>query len=131
QVKRPGFFEMLPNETFSNLLEFAGGFDDTAYTASIKVVRKNDKEREVKDISSGQFSQFKPLSGDQILVNKIIDRYANRIRVNGAVYRPDMYEFNLGMKISDLLSRADGPTQDAFLERALLIRKRADLTQEM
>lgn len=131
QVKRPGIFEMLPSETFSNLLEFAGGFDDTAYTASIKVIRKNDKEREVKDVPSGQFTQFKPSSGDQILVNKIIDRYANRIRVNGAVYRPDMYEFYPGMKIADLVSKADGPTQDAFLERALLIRKRADLTQEM
>jgi protein involved in polysaccharide export with SLBB domain len=33
QVKRPGIFEMKPGESFSDLLSFASGFTEFAYTA--------------------------------------------------------------------------------------------------
>jgi protein involved in polysaccharide export with SLBB domain len=131
QVKRQGLYEVLPNESFSDVLAFAGGFDDTAYTASVKVIRKGDREREVKDLVANQFSVFKPVSGDQYLVNRILDRFSNRVRISGAVYRPDIYEFVSGMRIADLVSKADGPSDDAFLERALLVRQKQDMTKEM
>jgi protein involved in polysaccharide export with SLBB domain len=35
QVKRPGIFEMKPGESFSDLLSFASGFTEFAYTASV------------------------------------------------------------------------------------------------
>ncbi len=47
QVKRPGLFEVLPAESFKDILQFAGGFDDTAYTAMVKVIGKSSKEREL------------------------------------------------------------------------------------
>ena len=124
QVKRPGLYEVLTNESFADILEFAGGFDDTAYTASVKVIRKNDREREVKDITASQFKTFVPSTGDQYVVARILERYNNRLKVTGAVFRPDIYEFVNGMKVSDLLAKADGTTEDAFLERALLIRQK-------
>jgi protein involved in polysaccharide export with SLBB domain len=131
QIKRPGLYEVLPNESFADILEFAGGFDDTAYTASVKVIRKNDREREVKDLTAAQFKTFTPSTGDQYVVARILERYNNRLKVSGAVFRPDIYEFVNGMKVSDLLTKADGTTEDAFLERALLIRQKEDLTREM
>jgi protein involved in polysaccharide export with SLBB domain len=131
QIKRPGLYEVLPNESFADILEFAGGFDDTAYTASVKVIRKNDREREVKDITATQFKTFTPSTGDQYVVARILERYNNRLKVSGAVFRPDIYEFVNGMNVSDLIAKADGTTDDAFLERALLIRQREDLTKEM
>ncbi len=131
QIKRPGLYEVQDNESFADILAFAGGFDDTAYTASVKVIRKNDREREVKDLTSNAFSQFKPSTGDQFVVSRILERYNNRIKVTGAVFRPDMYEFSPGMKIADLIAKADGTTEDAFLERALLVRQKEDMTREM
>jgi len=131
QIKRPGLYEVLPNESFADILEFAGGFDDTAYTASVKVIRKNDREREIKDITAAQFKTFIPSTGDQYVVARILERYNNRLKVTGAVFRPDIYEFVNGMKVSDLLTKADGTTEDAFLDRALLVRQRDDLTKEM
>ena len=131
QIKRPGLYEVLPNESFADILEFAGGFDDTAYTASVKVIRKNDREREVKDLAAAQFKTFTPSTGDQYVVARILERYNNRLKVSGAVFRPDIYEFIAGMKVSDLIAKADGTTEDAFLERALLVRQKEDLTREM
>lgn len=131
QVKRPGLYEVLPDESFADILAFAGGFDDTAYTASVKVIRKNDKEKEVKDLTANAYSNFKPSTGDQFIVARILERYNNRLKVSGAVYRPDIYEFTNGMRVADLIAKADGTTEDAFLERALLVRQKSDMTREM
>jgi protein involved in polysaccharide export with SLBB domain len=130
QLKRPGLFEVLPSESFKDILAFAGGFDDTAYTAMVKVIRKSSKERVVKDLAEADFNSFKPETGDMFVVSKILDRYSNRVKINGSVFRPDMYEFQSGMKISDLIAKADGLTEDAFLERGLLIRQKEDFTKE-
>jgi protein involved in polysaccharide export with SLBB domain len=131
QIKRPGLFEVLPNESFADILVFAGGFDDTAYTAAVKVIRKNEREREVKDLTSNAYNAFQPSTGDHFVVARILERYNNRIKVSGAVFRPDMYEFSAGMKITDLILKADGTTEDAFIERALLIRQKEDMTREI
>jgi protein involved in polysaccharide export with SLBB domain len=39
QVKRPGIFEMKPGD-FSDLLSFASGFNEFAYTASVNVRKR-------------------------------------------------------------------------------------------
>lgn len=131
QIKRPGLYEVLPNESFADILAFAGGFNDTAYTASVKVIRKNEREREVKDVAANTFASFKPSTGDQFVVSRILERFKNRIKLSGAVFRPDIYEFMQGMRVADLIEKADGVTEDAFLERALLVRQRDDMTREM
>ena len=131
QVKRAGLYEALPGESFGTLLSYAGGFDDTAYTASVKLIRNGEKERLVKDIISSQYASTQPQTGDLYMVGRILDRYSNRIKISGAVFRPDMYEWTQGIRIADLINKADGLREDAFVERAVLIRQRADLTREM
>ena len=41
QIKRPGIFELIGNENFNQFLQYASGFDDTAYTAWVKIIQKN------------------------------------------------------------------------------------------
>jgi protein involved in polysaccharide export with SLBB domain len=131
QVKRPGIFELNGTETFKQFLQYAGGFDDTAYTAWVKVIQKNDKEKSVKDLSTKEFSSYLPEGGDIIQVSKILDRYQNRVTLTGAVFRPDVYELTEGMRISDLVQRADGLKEDAFIGRAQLIRLKPNLLKEL
>jgi protein involved in polysaccharide export with SLBB domain len=131
EVKRPGIFEVLGNETFYQILEYAGGFADDAYTAMIKIIQKNDKEKSVKDLSKNDFAKYQLKNGDQVNVSKIINRFQNRITLRGAVYRPDVYELQPGMRIADLINKADGLKEDAFLGRAQLIRSKPNLLKEM
>ena len=131
QVKRPGLYEALPQESFGTLLSYAGGFDDTAYTASVKLVRKGDRERMVKDVAFSAFNSTQLQTGDLFVIGRILDRFSNRVKITGAVFRPDMYEWTQGIRITDLVNKADGLREDAFVERAVLIRQRADLTREM
>jgi protein involved in polysaccharide export with SLBB domain len=131
EVKRPGIFEVIGNESFSQILEYAGGFSDNAYSAMVKIIQKNDKEKSVKDLSKLEFGKYQPQSGDVVSISKIINRYQNRVVLNGAVYRPDVYELQAGMRISDLINKADGLKEDAFIGRAQLIRTKPNLLKEM
>ena len=91
EVKRPGIFEVIGNESFSQILEYAGGFSDNAYTAMVKIIQKNDKEKSVKDLSKLEYAKYQPQSGDVVSILKIINRYQNRIVLSVAVYIPDVY----------------------------------------
>ena len=131
EVKRPGIFEVVGNESFSQILEYAGGFSDNAYSAMVKIIQKNDKEKSVKDLSKLEFGKYQPQSGDVVSISKIINRYQNRVVLSGAVYRPDVYELQPGLRIADLINKADGLKEDAFTGRAQLIRTKPNLLKEM
>lgn len=131
EVKRPGIFEMKNGETFSDLLNFASGFNEFAYTASVNVTQKTEKEFKVHDINDSDFSTYKPQSGDVFRITKILNRFENRIKIEGAVFRPDYYSFAEGMRVSDLITRAEGLKEDAYSTRARIIRLKSDLTTEI
>jgi len=131
EVKRPGIFEMKKGETFSDLLNFASGFNEFAYTASVNVLQKTGKEFKVHDINESEFDSYLPKSGDVFKVTKILNRFENRIKIEGAVFRPDYYSYSEGMRISDLITRAEGIKEDAYTKRARIIRLKTDLTTEI
>jgi protein involved in polysaccharide export with SLBB domain len=130
QVKRPGIFEMKSGESFQDLLTFASGFNEFAFTASVNVLQKTDKEFKVKDVKAADYKLYKPRSGDVFTVSKILNRFENRIQIEGAVFRPSTYSFYEGMRISDLIAKADGLKEDAYTARATIVRLKSDFTKE-
>src|SRR5690606_27954402 len=84
EVKRPAIFELKTGETFEDLLRYAGGFTEEAYRERIKVVRNTATEKRIEDLLAGQMGQFEPQSGDKYAVGRILDRYANRVTIEGA-----------------------------------------------
>ena len=131
EVKRPGIFEMKAGETFKDLLSFASGFNEFAYTASVNVLQKTSKEFKVKDIQSSEYNSYLPFAGDVYRISKILNRFENRIKIEGAVFRPDTYSFYEGMRISNLVSKAEGLKEDAYTSRARILRLKPDLTTEI
>jgi protein involved in polysaccharide export with SLBB domain len=131
EVKRAGIFEMKPGESLADLITFASGFNEFAYTASISVLQKTAKEFKVQDIKASEFNTYKPRSGDVFRVAKILNRFENRIKIEGAVFRPETYSFYEGMRVSDLIAKADGLKEDAYSKRARVIRVKSDLTTEI
>ena len=127
-VKTKGRFELLKNESLQELLNYASGFNEEAYTKTIKVKRVSDGEHIVADINKDQFEIFTPKSGDVFQVDKVLDRYKNRVIVNGAVYRPGVYAITQGLGIKDLLAKTEGLKQDALLTSANIIRTNEDLS---
>ena len=131
QVKRPGIYEVLPGEHFADILADASGFTDTAYTASVKVLQRNDTERKLHDLLSADYTAYTPNTGDVFVASKILNRYRNRVKISGAVYRPDIYELSANLHVADLIRKADGLKEDAFTGRGQILRLEDDLTRSM
>lgn len=131
-VKRPMRYEMEAGEPLSQLLAYAGGFTGDAYGREVRVVRTMGREHELFNVDSVGYGTFALMDGDSVAVGRVLDRYANRIEVQGAVYRPGMYELGEGTRtVRELIGRAEGLREDAFRGRALLFRERDDLTPEI
>jgi len=127
-VKIKGRFELLKNESLQDLLSYASGFNEEAYTKTIKVERVSDGEYIVADINKDQFEIFTPKSGDVFQVDKVLDRYKNRVIVNGAVYRPGVYAITKGLGVKGLLAKTEGLKQDALSTIANIIRTNEDFS---
>ncbi|MDA9572655.1 SLBB domain-containing protein [Flavobacteriaceae bacterium] len=127
-VKIEGRFELLKNESLQDLLNYASGFNEQAYTKTIKVKRVSDGEHIMADINKDQFEIFTPKSGDVFQVDKVLDRYKNRVIVNGAVYRPGVYAITKGLGVKGLLAKTEGLKQDALTTTANIIRTNEDLS---
>ena len=131
EVKREGIYEMLPSETLGDLIRFAGDFTERAYTARVKVLRNTSTDRKIEDVLAGSFQNYTPASGDEYFVDKILERFQNRVRIAGAVFRPGDYELTPGLTLKGLLQKAEGLKEDAFMNRGYITRIKNDLTTEM
>lgn len=131
EIKRPGYYEILEGETFSDLLGFAGGFTNTAYKALVTARRNGLKEREVLDVNASDFDFFLPKDGDIFEITPILDRYKNRVQINGAVYREGEYELTPGLTLKQLIEKADGLRGDVFMTRATVYRMNEDFSQDV
>jgi protein involved in polysaccharide export with SLBB domain len=130
EVKLPALFEVLPGETIQDVINFSGGFTDQAYTARIKAVQVSERQRKIIDIVETDYKSYTPLRGDQYTVDKILDRYENRVNIEGAVFRPGDFELQKGLTISQLIKNAGGLKEDAFTGRGSIIRLNADNTTQ-
>jgi protein involved in polysaccharide export with SLBB domain len=130
-LSRPGLFELKEGETLQDLIKYAGGFSSTAYPSRAIVYRTTSKELKVENIEQDQFSSFLPQKGDNFIFGEILTRYENRVQVTGALMRPGTFALEQGMGIRELITRAEGLRDDAFLNRATLYRTRPDFSLEI
>lgn len=130
KVKRPGLFELLPEEPIAKVLEFAGGFADDAYTGKIKVNRFTARERKILEVNDDQYSTFQLKNGDSFEVETILDRFENIVEISGSIIRKGNYALETSPTVLKLIENADGLAEDAFTGRANIVRTRKDLTVE-
>lgn len=126
EVKRPRIFEVIDNETLNDVLMFAGGFTNNAFTARVKVLQNTSKERKITDVSEQEFGNYKPQSGDKYIAEPILERFENRVQIEGAVFRPGSYELERGLTLKALILKSEGLKENAFLPRGYITRLRAD-----
>jgi protein involved in polysaccharide export with SLBB domain len=132
EVKRPMIFESIKGETFKDVLRFAGGFTEKAYTYMINVRRNTSRELKLLNITQEEVGNFLPQNGDKYSVGAIIERYENKVEVQGAIFRPGMYALETGLtSIKELVKKAEGLREDAFMSRATLTRRKENFDPEV
>ncbi len=131
QVKRSGLFEIKKDETLQDLLDFGGGFADSAYTGSVTAYTLTDIDRKITDVPKAQFASYHPTRSESFVVKRVTGRYLNRVTITGAVYMPGDYELTQGMTVKDLIVKAQGLRQNAYGARGIIIRNQEDMTPEV
>ena len=132
EVKRPAIFEMKDSETLFTLLNsFAGGFTENSYQSRLKVLKNTPTERKIDDVTNNQFQTYIPQSGDKYFVNEILDRFENRVNIEGAVFRPGAYQLENGLTLKQLIQKAEGLKEDAFQNRGYITRLLPDLNTQL
>lgn len=132
KVKRPMFYEMKKSESLGTLIRYAGGFAGDAYTQSVRVVRKNGRLYSVYNVNEFDMSSFHVADDDSVSVDSIIPRFENMVQIKGAVFRPGMYQVGDDINsVRTLIEAADGLTEFAFLNRAVMHRMKPTRTLEV
>lgn len=128
ELKRKGLFEAKDNETVADMVKYAGGFTENAYTHRLQLYRKTGRDMLFKDVLNSEAKTTPTQNGDSIFVGRIIKRFQNMATIKGAVYRPGDYEVTEGLQLSELIKRADGIREDASLYRGLITRVKEDMS---
>lgn len=132
KVKRPMFYEMKKEESLATAIKYAGGFAGDAYKKTVRVIRKAGSKYSVFNISEFDMASFHLDDEDSISVDSVIPRYSNMAEIKGAVFRPGLYQ--VGGEITSvraLLEHAEGCTEDAFTDHAVMHRMKEDRTLEV
>ena len=127
-VKTPGKFEIKNGETLADLINYAGGFSEDSYSKSLKITRVFDDKYRIVDVNSDQFEFFQLKSGDKIEIDKVIEKYDNRLILKGSVYRPGIFALTEGMTVKDLIEKGEGLKQDTYMERSFITRTNEDFS---
>ncbi|MDE6497927.1 MAG: SLBB domain-containing protein [Muribaculaceae bacterium] len=132
EIKRPMAYEIKRGETLADLLEYAGGFTANAFTERVNVDRVSNGTHNMAIVDEVDFNTTRLDDGDVVTVGGALKRYDNRVEVRGSVFRPGYYALGTEVgTLSELIKRADGLTEDAFMNRAQLFREKDDLTTEL
>ncbi len=132
KVKRPMYYEMKTTESMASLLKYAGGFTGDAYSKSVRVIRKTGRQYSVYNVNEFDQAQFYMADGDSVSVDSVLIRYENMVEVKGGVFRPGMYQIGDGVNsVRTLVEQAEGVTEQAFLNRAIIHRMKQDRTLEV
>jgi protein involved in polysaccharide export with SLBB domain len=129
-IRRPDLYELTSDMTLDKLIAKAGGLFPDAYKENIVLIRLNDDfSKDIMKINWKAQSNLKLAPMDQIIVfsKSSLKSGANHVTIEGHVKNPGEYNFNEGLKVSDIILQSgglDNPVfrQKTYLDRADIIR---------
>ncbi|MFQ6616854.1 MAG: SLBB domain-containing protein [Fidelibacterota bacterium] len=119
-VQRPAIYEALSEETFSDVLSYAGGVKAEAGT-QLEVKRTIPMEQRLSDDTAVQsfYVNFHDVSGrpvkdgDRVVVHEVLPM-AQEVAVYGQVKKPGVYAYEDSMRVLDLLNLAGGMDDESY-----------------
>ncbi len=142
-VRRPGKYPVAQGTTLENIISVAGGLTLEANKESIEVTSKNlgenhqdfgrsGTQRATIDILSTHPSNITISAGDTIRVNQKFRKMDEKtVLIIGEVLHPGEYDILAGDKVSDLIKRAGGLTEQAYPNGAIFSRESERKAEEI
>lgn len=128
EVLRPAHFELVKPTSLSEVVEYAGGTNASAYLGTISVRRQTQSGIVVDtvDLTKSSGKNFKIKDGDEIFISKANQYFVNAVGVRGQATRQGVHEYKVGMRISDIFKSLDNDLRaGAELDYALIVREKS------
>lgn len=119
---RPNLYELKPNETLFDLLSYANGMSHHSEQVSILLDTYKDGSYKSLPLNYEELKTTTPKYGDNLYIE--FRKYKN-VFIDGGVKRPGFYEVSDNDKLSSLIIRAGGYTENAYVFGAALYRESA------
>lgn len=143
-VVRPAIYELRGNESLGDLIKLSGGLRFDGYFNRVHLERiipfeqRKLYNKDVLDIDL-HFESLENLhkstyaleNGDVVTILKVSDLPENRVTVAGSVKKPGTFELTPGMRVRDLILKADSLERNTFSERGTLLRLLPNLKKEI
>jgi protein involved in polysaccharide export with SLBB domain len=129
-LKTNALFEMKEDETFDDLLNFAGGFSSNSFKDKLFVNRINSFSRVILEVSKEEFSNSILIDGDIINAKNISTSIENSVSISGAVYLPGVFDLSTVSNVKDLIDSANGFNPNA-INRGFLYRSKKGIEDEI
>lgn len=127
-IKRPGIYEITENTKLEDIIEIAGGTFSFGIKPSIKITfPENGKLKEV--FLEEKSFVLKGGESIEISTNILSRKEQKMVTVEGEVKNPGVYVIEDGERLSSLLQRVGGFTENAFLKGAIFKRKSVEESQ--
>lgn len=125
--------------TAAKLLSIAGGFNKTAYTKSLNILRYYVDENQTRqqkvinyNLDETTLDKIYLEPYDEIRISKILAWEAQDydvVSISGEVHNPIQVKFGSGMNLSDLIVMAGGLTKRAYNKKIEIVRYYVDENQ--
>ena len=112
-VFRPAKYEVLEGQNLDSIIEYANGIKRTADLLNVSLERILDGTlKTIPVVNKSQFKTIEALDGDMIYIREHPYREA---KISGAVMKPGTYKMAPNETINDLVKKAGGYTNNAYL----------------
>ena len=132
--KRPHLYELLDGETLEDVISLAGGFKaEVGFNPKIEfsTINRVSNKREIsKVVYDENTKNMKILDGDGLNVSEISGLKPLNIELTGEFKNPGVYSISEGDTVLDIVSRAGGYTNSAFVEGGVFLRKEVAKIEE-
>ncbi len=122
-VYRPAKYEVLDGQNLDSVIEFANGIKRTADLQNVSLERILDGTlKTIPIVNKSQFKTITALDGDLVYIREHPYREA---KISGAVLKPGSYTMAPNESLNDLIQKAGGYTNNAYLFGAVYINEDA------
>ena len=122
-VYRPAKYEVLDGQNLDSVIEFANGIKRTADLQNVSLERILDGTlKTIPIVNKSQFKTITALDGDLVYIREYPYREA---KISGAVLKPGSYTMAPNESLNDLIQKAGGYTNNAYLLGAVYINEDA------
>ena len=134
-VVDPGTYQHAENLTVAQLIIMAGGLKDSAYADTVEIVRKEisggNVEQKYISVTKDKLNITPLITGDRVVVRDISEyNKMEYVTLAGEVKFPGKYPIKKGEKLSSVIERAGGFTDNAYLNGAVFNRVRVKLEKQ-